>query len=286
MISAEEIARIKENIFPKSRESIQNYYDFPWHQDAQRKPDTYKPQSSQAVVIDIFGFLKQSRHRDELIGDFFQVEANRWTITFERTDKALLNELTPTQLDALLESEGASIIIEGKFMESDAGACSQTGRGSTVAQCSGDYAPQRNPRNNLVSNCALTGKAIKYWDFIPKIYRYDRGRTYSPCPFKGSQYQWMRILCTANAMAVSTGKTVKSFVFYFQSEKCPLYRKIMRDHYIQRSTADLIDPSMLNFASYNDFVKHCLAYCSAHDYDETEDWQHLSDWLAAKEESL
>jgi hypothetical protein len=50
------------------------------------------------------------------------------------------------------------------------------------------------------SRCALTGKSIRYWEYIPKVFELDPGVDHTPSPFKGEAYQWMRNAVLAAAI--------------------------------------------------------------------------------------
>jgi hypothetical protein len=54
-------------------------------------------------------------------------------------------------------------------------------------QCDGMYRSQTNPVNGKTSRCALSGKGMRYWDVIPKLFDYDAQVDHidTACPFKG-----------------------------------------------------------------------------------------------------
>jgi hypothetical protein len=117
-------------------------------------------------------------------------------------ESRFLNELRPTQIDAVLESEHALIAVECKFTE-HGGGCSQIRerRGGGSRQCDGSYRLQTNPSNGREARCALSGKGIRYWDYVPRMFGFEAGIDHSPCPFSGEWFQWMRNLAAAHAMA-------------------------------------------------------------------------------------
>jgi hypothetical protein len=60
---------------------------------------------------------------------------------------------------------------------------------------------QVNPANGRAAVCALTGKNVRYWDYIPRAFRISADEPHRPCPFAGPWYQWMRTLVMVCALA-------------------------------------------------------------------------------------
>lgn len=108
------------------------------------------------------------------------------TLKLEWIDRdALLNEPIPTQVDAFAFGQRAVLVIECKFTEGG-GGCTQPnprrkGAHKGLRQCNGDYAIQINPVNGVEARCALTGKQIRYWEIIPKIFGLDAEEDSRPC---------------------------------------------------------------------------------------------------------
>ena len=48
---------IADNIFPAAHDAIEDWDSFLWHQDNNNQIDTWKINSSQAMVIDVFGSI-------------------------------------------------------------------------------------------------------------------------------------------------------------------------------------------------------------------------------------
>src|SRR5690606_3679364 len=109
-------------------------------------------------------------------------------------------EKKSTQIDILMKSKNIVLFIESKFTEKDGGGCSQIRNTvNGIYQCNGKYEEQINPKNNIKSKCALSGKGINYWNFIDELTNYSKEKDYNPCPFKKGEYQWMRNICFAEA---------------------------------------------------------------------------------------
>lgn len=83
-----------------------------------------------------------------------------------------------------------------------------------MEQCSGAYVEQVNPVNGVSARCALSGKGIRYWEFVPEVLALDPRSDYRPCPFASGWYQWMRNLVAARALSKESGLPVTFIVVY------------------------------------------------------------------------
>ena len=207
-MDAETHKKIEANIFRHALGAVENWDSFRWHLDNAKQCDTWKLHSSQALAIDVFGVVKQLGQRDKdcvlnaVARRVGVPEGGPWAIELEWVDEHNLLKETrkKTQVDAFACSPYAVILFEGKFKERDGGTCSQVRRLPTgQIQCNGNYENQFNPVEQCASRCSLTGKGIRYWDIIPKIFHLDSEVDYSPCPFSGSRYQWMRNMVLGSA---------------------------------------------------------------------------------------
>ncbi|MFT5327332.1 MAG: hypothetical protein ACI8P0_005221 [Planctomycetaceae bacterium] len=184
-MTPEERTHIESNLFPASRAAIGSWDSFRWHHDRQRRVDTWKPHSSQALAIDVFGLLSavSQSDRDVILNDVAEqlglTSGGPWIVELEWEDADnLLNENARTQVDAVARSPQAIIFFECKFTETDGGSCSQpsaisSGANEGIRQCNGNYESQLNPVNGIESRCALSGKGIRYWDVIPSVVGVD-----------------------------------------------------------------------------------------------------------------
>lgn len=204
LLSDAERTEIRDNLFPESRKAIEDWDLYPWHRHRQRVTAGW-PKSSQALSIDVFGFLKTrpQEERDAALGALARAvgvpDGGPWRVDLEFTmPGVLLGEPRPTQVDALAWSPHAVVAIECKFTEGG-GACSRTGR---ARQCNGRYAPEAGNAYKGDHRCALTAKGIRYWEHVPLLFEGLRAdRDHSPCPFASERYQWMRNLAAARALA-------------------------------------------------------------------------------------
>jgi hypothetical protein len=280
------IREIEKNIFPPAHASISDWDTFPWHMSKGRT-DTDRIQSSQALAIDVMGTLQTSPCRNAIL-NFLAARINvpvseKWEIILEwQDDENLLNEPSHrTQVDAVAISETAMILFECKFKEGG-GGCSQTleiasGAKKRTRQCDRKYHLQENPSNKRVSRCALTGKEIKYWRYIPEVFNFDPEQDYYPCPFVSTWYQYMRNLVLASALRERTKKHV-AFVLLFadhydfptklwlQSEDYSKFEKCLRN--------DGIPFSPLSF-------QHLVSICQQIEPHEKM-WKDLKTWVDHK----
>jgi hypothetical protein len=117
---------VEANLFPQARSAIEEWDTFPWHNEV------WRPNSSQALAIDVFGFLRQSDARDVVL-DALAAELGlptgaTWNVKPEWCDKdnCLNEKRAKTQIDAVARSDKSLIFFECKFTEATGGPCSQT----------------------------------------------------------------------------------------------------------------------------------------------------------------
>ncbi len=279
----------KNNIFYRSQDAIEDYNSFDWHK-YKKEPDSYKPQSSQALAIDVFGCLKLSPIKNQLINLFFKNTSNSdWKMKFEYSDENLLNEKTSTQIDVVLESNKLVYLVECKFTETG-GSCSQTNKLKSIGnlpQCNGNYEMQKNPHPdyNFESKCALTGKGIRYWEFIDKLFTYSSSNEYHPCPFKGSEYQWMRNICFTKAFSEHYNIKCKSIIFYYDSSDIsPFFRKNQKNMEFGKITDKIKEEYKPECVGYLEFIGFCISFCKNNNQQkEQKVWEELLTWLNKKE---
>lgn len=273
-----DLQAVRENLFPASHGAIEDWTAFPWHRDRTNRIQAHKVHSSQAIAIDVFGTLKMSTDRDRIFDAIAEhvgvAPGGPWAITLEWTDSdRLLGEPRPTQVDALAVGSNAALVIECKFTE-PGGQCSQTAAlPSGERQCNGRYADQINPRNGVRARCALTGKGIRYWEYIPKVFKLDPGINHTPCPFKGDAYQWMRNAVLAAAIGKHRNLQAAALAAFADHPTFPTAQKGKRG---------LVDPSLGGQAaitpiSYQQIIE--IAFKVGFDQKL---WTGLSAWIDSK----
>jgi hypothetical protein len=237
-MDAETRRSVEGNLFRPALPAIEPWDDFPWHLDSHGRCDSWKPHSSQALAIDLFGTLKAERQakKDVVLGDLAGYlgldPEGPWRVELEWIDRANhLREPRQTQIDAAAFGKKSIVFFESKFTELHGGACSQVlprakGANLGVIQCNGNYAEQINPVNTRKSRCALSAKEIRYWDIIPDVFELGADHDHSPCPFAGSWFQWMRNLVLAKETAKMSGRRAGFVVAYADHPAFPFASKV------------------------------------------------------------
>ncbi len=285
-INEQKVKSIKENIFIRSQASILDYYTFDWH-NYNGEIDTNKVNSSQAIAIDFWGCLKLSPYKNQIINKLFIKDCDNWDIVFEYTNKNLLSEIRPTQIDVIIESNSFAIIIESKFTESDGGKCSQTNRTKNgLLQCNGNYEEQTNCINKIQSKCSLTGKGILYWDYIDSLTIFNKDENYLPCPFQKSEFQWMRNICFSEAYAKHKNIKSECYLVYYKSDKFAISRKVENQTYLGRLKEKVINQKSFEPLSYNELLEQIILFIDSIDKNEKRIWVELQNWMKEKESKI
>jgi hypothetical protein len=276
--------RIESNIFHASLPAIEDWTAFLWHLDNNKQCDTWKVHSSQALAIDVFGIIKMlpQCHRDAVLNALARrvgvPEGGPWALELEWVDKHnLLNETgKKTQVDAFACSPYAVILFEGKFTERDGGTCSQVDRRKDgQVQCNGNYVTQFNPVNQRESRCALSGKGIRYWEIVPTLFQFDSDSDYSPCPFAGSWYQWMRNLALGKVLSGDT-RNAAFVVAFADGPRSPFVKHLAGADW-KRFLAALRKDVRLDSMSYQSIISSAREKTGS-----TAVWDELNDWVDRK----
>lgn len=199
------------NIFYGARPAMDEVFGF-FRMSRTGQRDAAVPHSSQVLALDVFGTLKNCRSRDSIcdrLAVLLDVPAGGpWEVHLEYVDPDnTLNEAGhKSQFDVLLQGKQSLIALACKFAETKLEPCSMPGKTTKGhVQCTGSYEMQTNPVNRRDAFCALTGKNIRYWEFVPRVFRLSADEPLRPCPFAGYWYQWMRTLVMAYALAEKRG---------------------------------------------------------------------------------
>ncbi|MHA7818118.1 MAG: PGN_0703 family putative restriction endonuclease [Erythrobacter sp.] len=283
-IPSSKLSSLRRNLFEASHAAIDDWQQFPWHRDKRNEVQADKPNSSQALAIDVFGSIKAADQgeRDAVL-DSLATEAELphggpWKLELEWTDPDnQLREPRQTQVDAIAIGARAVMVIECKFTE-PGGACSQTrkiasGPGAGERQCDGNYAPQINPRTLKQASCALSGKGIRYWEVIPSIFDLNASATYSPCPFKRETFQWMRNMALAHELGRVSGKSARCLIAYARGGVFPTEVKARDLGWLPKFADGTSGP-------------HCISYqeilALAGKATGSSKWMQLSQWVNDK----
>jgi hypothetical protein len=234
---------------------VEPWEKFRWHGASGDSCDTYKEKSSQALAIDVFGTLQQSDDRDAIFDHLATSlglpAGGPWQLGLEwRDPDNQLNEKQRTWVDAVARSPRCIIFFECKFTEPDGGGCGQTvpiltGRRKGFRQCNGGYVPQHPTPEGPHERCILTLKGMRYWDYIPLVFRLDPDRSYLPCPFAGPWFQWMRNLTSCYAVARAAQLQPAFLVIYADDRRLHMAQRVRLPEW-QRLTAS-VDPAAIAF---------------------------------------
>jgi len=282
--SEEIINKIKSNLVPSSYKAIWDWKKYPWHTTT-RGIDTWQPNSSQALAIDLFGTLAVSEKLDIVMNDFAQKHGlplgGHWTINLEWKDpQNLLNEKRQSQIDALASNDKTLIFFDCKFTESDAGACSQpelpsAGPIKGLKKCDGKYMIPTELGNRNIARCALSGIGIRYWCIIPEVFYYNQALDYDPCPFKGPWFQWMRNVVGCYERARVQGLRPAFFVIYADSELFPMPKKLKGKEWKGFTSKVRDEKITVGARSYQQLVSDALAATDEDPvYKELKRWVH------------
>jgi hypothetical protein len=233
-LSDKELAEIEANLFVTVRPLVRGRPSFPWHRDSAGRVTASQLRSSQALSVDFFGTIGTLASLDAILAawtDHLTLPlGGPWTVDLEvPVPRDLLGETRPTQIDVLARGHTGLLLFECKFTEAGGGGCSQPipisgGAHHGLRQCNGSYAEQVNPVNNKRARCALTGKGIKYWDFVRDVLDVDPELEHYPCPFAGGTFQWMRNLVAARALA-RHHQVSSAFVIVYADGPFPMARE-------------------------------------------------------------
>ncbi|MBB6411856.1 PGN_0703 family putative restriction endonuclease [Mesorhizobium sangaii] len=288
MMSDREISGIKANLFPASHGAISDWHSFPWHRDRNRgnRAQTDKPHSSQALAIDVFGTIKMSVDRDEILGAIARTcglpDSGAWSVELEwSAPKELLGEVSATQVDAIAFGERSIIVIEAKFTE-PGGRCSQTkplaaGANRGIRQCNGSYVVQRNAVNDRVARCALTAKGIRYWESIPEIFGIDATEDLIPCPFVLDDFQWMRNAVVAHRLERTHGKPAIAVAAFADGMDFPTAKKVRTGGLGQPSRSGISTVVPLSYQSIISIARSVSRHPGL--------WEALAVWVTQKIET-
>ena len=201
--------------------------------------------SSQAIALSVFGNLKVYGFLDllkELQDEHGRPIFGKEAITpknFRMEYKVeSLGEPRPTSLDALI-TEKDPVAIECKLMESEVGSCSRprlTKRDSNYEMdfCDGTYTFQRG----RVERCSLTEIGVKYWTYVPRIFKWKSDADLDPCPLRAN-YQLVR-----NVLAVSAPSDVKpsgeGHVVFVYDDRNPAFQRVGKGYAAYEETKNAL----------------------------------------------
>lgn len=268
---------IARNLFPASHAAIVPLSHFKFDR-------THRPTSSQALAIDVFGSFKCAPSRDGIFDavakDVGLPPGGPWGVQLEWTSHGNpLHEDALTHVDVAAQGRHTLLLFECKFTERSPGSCSQpklvrSGTHRGVIQCNGRYLDQANPITGAQSRCALSGKGIRYWDVIPKVFHgMDAFEDHDPCPFARGWFQLMRNVVLLHELAPPHGAVI---MVYAEGARLATPRHLARG-YLQGFHARMVSPSLLRARSYQRLVELARAVDP-----QSHVWPDLESWIAKK----
>lgn len=287
-LKSNEMEAVEANLYPRARPLVREVPTFPWHRDKAGLVTAGRRESSQALALDLFVTIDSLRSRDSILDAWMTAlslqSGAHWSIEPEVClPKALLDEPRPSQIDVRAQSAESIVLFECKFTEPDGGGCSQprtitSGRHIGMVQCSGAYVDQVNPVNGVSARCALSGKGVRYWEFVPEVLAFDPTSDYGPCPVAGGWYQWMRNLVAARALSKESGLP-EAFVVVYADGPFPMAGKVKSEEWQRLVEAASGRAVPLRVASYQQLLAWAVTAAAP---DERPILRDLTAWIERK----
>ena len=137
---------------------------------------------------------------------------------------------------------------------------------------------QCNPVNQVEARCALSGKGIRYWDVIPKVFTISNDNDLIPCPFRYARYQWMRNLTNCYAIAEASHLHPAFFIVYADAPNLPMAQKVKSKAWADLRNSVRTDIIPFEAVSYQDLI----AIASEAGQSISAPWSRLSLWVENK----
>jgi hypothetical protein len=261
---------VRRNLFYGAGRAVEPWERFPWHRDVDHRL------SSQALAIDMFGTIKMSPERNEVLNEIAAklglAPSKDWDLCLEWCDPHNpLNERRQTQVDAVARSDRSLMFFECKLKE-DGGRCSQASTG----QCDGNYRTGR---------CELTRKGIRYWEVIPSVFTCPSSVDHQPCPFSGPWFQLMRnvTLCHRVAQAEQPPLRPAFVVAYADHPALPMARQVSSPKSKWAEFTAKVNPEVITVGAlrYQDIIRLAQMACRQAKRD-TRMWDDLEGWVNGK----
>ncbi len=216
--------------------------------------------SSQALVQSVFGNLaalnKLSLLADLVTEDGFKPfqpkDGQEGKIDLEFAVD-YLGEPRPTEVDVFFRGN-CRVAVECKLSESDVGTCSRPRLKSEEPEhCDGTYTFQKGRQ----VRCALTEIDVKYWDFVPVLFKWDSDVDHSPCPLRDS-YQLVRNVLASSVLPDGRVASDEDLAMLLYDERSPTFQLGGKGHAAFEQVRDaLLNPLHLQRCTWQD-VMACI----------------------------
>ncbi len=218
--------------------------------------------SSQALAQSVFGslvalkkidLLASLKADDDSPAFFDEVADSRVELEYA---VGHLGEPRPTSVDVWFEGQ-YRVAVECKFGEGEFGPCSRpnikpNNHRYDRYHCDGTYSHQRERK----ARCSLTEVGVRYWDFVPELFKWAVDRDLTPCPLDGT-YQLVRNVlaaCVELDRSVNT-ETAHALVIY--DERNPAFHPGGNAYTQWNAAVDgLRNNTRLRRCSWQRFVEH------------------------------
>lgn len=227
--------------------------------------------SSQALCQTVFGSLKA-------MGQIHLVQGiaaeGGLPAFFERADQApslelespvnTLNEPRPTCVDAYF-SGVHRVAVEVKFGEAKFGTCSRPRLTDIDPNflrdyCNGTLTRQRG----RTDRCSLTEQKIRYWEYVPQLFRWPANVDAHPCPL-AETYQLARNLLAVSVNVDGALDTDNAHVLVIYDNRNPAFAPGgTADAQWHKTIAALRFPKMLRRLSWQQFAGHLATHQPLH----------------------
>ena len=150
-----------------------------------------------------------------------------------------------------------------------------------VMQCNGNYELQVNPVGGKTAWCSLTGKGIKYWEHIPKLFGISPAEVHRPCPFADYMYQWMRNVVACWAESQAQGLRPVFLVVYADAPgilQLPTARFLRSDSWASFKSWIKPNTVFVGEIAYLDLLDTALGVSG----EDTRTLRELRNWVEAK----
>lgn len=219
--------------------------------------------SSQALAQSILGNLAidgflscLSELKDDKGLDLFgkgQISSDNFVMEHKTN---YLAEPRRTSLDGYIFGD-YRIAIECKLTEAEVGTCSRSRLGLRDSNyesdyCDGTYSVQRARKER----CSLTERKIKYWQYVPQLFKWKGDSDLNPCPLR-KNYQLVRNILAVGVKPDGTVSTDDGHVILIYDERNPAFQNggVGLIAYIETQEA-LQEPTMLRKCSWQRIVQH------------------------------
>jgi hypothetical protein len=227
--------------------------------------------SSQALCQSVFGSLKAMGQ----ISILQRITAEGGLPAFfERADQApclelespvnTLNEPRPTCIDAYF-SGSHRVTVEVKFAEAGFGTCSRprlTAKKPNFERdyCNGTLTYQRGRKDR----CSLTEQNIRYWEYVPQLFRWSAITDADPCPL-AQTYQLVRNLLAVSVNSKGALDTNNAHVLVVYDNRNPAFAPGgAADAQWRQAVAALRFPEMLRRLSWQQLAGHLATHEPLH----------------------